>query len=161
VSNSRPSLSRSSRPAGYTPGTGTKAFKVVRPSASLNCVSTSKGLFSSNRRGSAGTALDCRRCGFAPERDGRDGRGRGGRGMARRFYRESRKSGGRQGLASSRKAGGKSKTGPSNEPEGVAPAEAGHHSKPVGTTTKQRRRRPQPCPQYLPRGVEAAGSLIP
>lgn len=51
--------------------------------------------------------------------------------MARRFYRESRKSGGRQGLASSRKAGRKSKTGHSNEPEGAAPAEAGHHSKPA------------------------------
>lgn len=80
--------------------------------------------------------------------------------MARRFYRESRKSGGRQGLASSRKAGRKSKTGHSNEPEGAAPAEAGHHSKPVGTTTNRGEAGPRPA-RNTARGVEAAGSLIP
>src|SRR3990167_2164172 len=62
VSSSRPSLSRSRRPAGYTPGTSTKSLSVARPSLSgLNWVSTSNGLFSSSRRDTAGGALDARR----------------------------------------------------------------------------------------------------
>jgi len=34
--SSKPSLSVSSRPAGYTPGTGTKSFSVARPGSPEN-----------------------------------------------------------------------------------------------------------------------------